>query len=246
MRRFEYSLQARLAPGAARDIGVMVWSDETLDYFAVRGEEQHAQMMNGRIADGRRLGQGIRDFVDYYLERHGGYYYSMARPEEIDAESPRDAASRIGTRWGLDIVVPGASGAGVDPDVVRDLMAATEGGAELRIRGSSFDATDRAFILGFGALGSTVVFAYLPFPYSFSAFSRGRFYVHAVEPVEGGWVMHGKDAGKMELGDLSIEVRPVADPALRGAISKFVAELHDDQRQLVAERLDELTDPMRV
>ena len=103
MGRFEYSLQARLAPGAARNIGVMIWSEETLDYFAVRGEESHARMMNERMADSRGKGPGIRDFVDYYLERHGGYYYSMARPEEIDADSPQEAASRIGIRWDLDM-----------------------------------------------------------------------------------------------------------------------------------------------
>jgi len=246
MPRFQFSLQAWMDPTAPesgfRNIGVMVWSEGTLDYYAVRGNEEHARDMNGRIAESRALGREIREFVEYFLEQHGGFYYSMARPEELEADSPQDAARWAGERWELDIVVP--PGTKVDPDVVRDLLAATECGADLVITGQKTRAVGRAFAMGFGALGKTVVFAYLPFPYDFSPFSRARFYVKRVERFEGGWQILGKDAWNPEAGDLVIRVVPVANPRLREAILRFKANLDDDERDVITDRLKALTDPM--
>ncbi|MBM4394655.1 MAG: hypothetical protein FJ087_03070 [Deltaproteobacteria bacterium] len=246
MAEFKYSLQARLAPGEPRDIGVMVWSDDTLDYFAVRGDEDHALDMNGRIAESRRAGRTIGEFVDYFLERHGGHFYSMARPETVEADSPRDAARMAGARWDLDVVVPEIPGRGVDPAVVRELLAATEGGADLRIRGAAFDGRGRAFVMGFGALGDTVVFAYLPFPYDFSPLSRARFYLTSVRAVEGGWVLRGRDSWRWELGDLDIEVRPIVDPVVLGAILTFLEGLDEGAWQEIVQNLRVLTDPQVV
>jgi hypothetical protein len=237
-------------PGAPdlgfRNIGLMVWSEDTLDYFAVRGNEEHARDMNSRIAASRESGRAIQDFVEYFLERGGGFYYSMARPETVEADSPGQVVELAAKRWELDIVVPAATTTRVDPMVVRELMAATKGGAVLDIRGSSVHAKDRAFVMGFGALADTVVMAYLPFPYDFSPFSRGRFYVSSIEPMEGGWLVRGKDAWKYELGELAIQVQRLSDRRMRSAIARFKKGLGDEERRLIAGRLERLTDPMLV
>ena len=84
---------------AFHNIGVMVWSDDTLDYFAVRGEEAHARMMTERILNLPSTGRKISEFVEYYLERHGGFLYSMARPETVEADSPQDVVRQASDRW---------------------------------------------------------------------------------------------------------------------------------------------------
>lgn len=245
MRRFQYSLQARMDQGSAafHNIGVMVWSDDTLDYFAVRGEEAHARMMTERIADRRQAGGTIAEFVEYYLERHGGYFYSMARPETVEADSPQDVVRQAGERWDLDFVIPSPPVPKVDKTVVRELLAATEGGAHLDIKGGSLDESDHALVLGFGALGDTVVMGYLPFPYDFSPFSRSRFYVDSVEPTLEGWTVRGRDAWKWGQGRLVIEVRPVVNPVLLTAIERFKEELDEVQREVIDRRLRDLMDP---
>lgn len=250
MSTFHYSLHTLLdskdRDRGFRNIGVMVWSETTLDYFAVGGNEVVAHEMTKKIAHLSHQGRSIREFVDHFQETHGGLHSSIARPGEVAAESPQDAALRIGKSLHLDIVVPVPPGTGLDREVIRELLAATESGAELEIRGATFNATDLALFLGFGALPPAYVFAYLPFPYDFSPFSRGRFHVDSIERIPGGWRLQARDAWKWELGPLTVEIRPTSDPAIQTAMASFKDDLDDDQAELIEERLQALIDPRMV
>ena len=69
MGKFQYSLQARFDCGDVgfHNIGIMVWSEDVLGYYAVRGEEKHADEMCERILASRDAGRQIEEFVEYFL-----------------------------------------------------------------------------------------------------------------------------------------------------------------------------------
>lgn len=121
MGKFQYSLQARFDCGDVgfHNIGIMVWSEDVLGYYAVRGEEKHADEMCERILASRDAGRQIEEFVEYFLTRHGGFFYSMARPETVEAESAEDAVRQAGERWNLDFCLPNVVHSVIDMDIAR-------------------------------------------------------------------------------------------------------------------------------
>lgn len=243
---FHYSLHARYANDflSGKNIGVMVWSDDTLNFYGVRGEEEHDQLMNERIGLKPKIRREIAEFVEYYLTRHGGYSYSMSRPHRVTADSVQDAARRAGKRWKLDVVVPEPPPPKLDPAVMQELFRATEGGAELWIQGRDFAGGSCAFAMAYGCQGDQAVLGYLPFPYSFSYFSRGRFWLDSVERIDGGWLLRGRDNWKWELGDLEITIRPVQDLEKRAAIAIFKLGLDPDAAEFIERRLKFLGSPL--
>jgi len=245
---FHYSLHGRFANDfrSAANIGVMIWTDDTLNFYGVRGEEEHARLMNERIGNKPKSKTEIDAFVEYYLTRHGGYFYSMSRPHRVTADSVQDAARRAGRRWKLDVVVPEPPAPKIDMALMQELFRATEDGAELLIQGKDFVGGDRTFAMAFGCLGDSAVLGYLPFPYSFSEFSRGRFWLDSVERIDGGWLARGRENWKWELGDLEITIRPVRDPELRAAIVAFKLGLTPIEAEMIQQRLKYLGSPLYV
>ncbi|HOD08796.1 hypothetical protein KBA39_06885 [Myxococcota bacterium] len=245
MATFYYSLQAHFdgKPPAFRNIGVMIWSDNTLNYFAVRGEEEHAEDMNQRIATSLKIGRQISEFVEYFLERHGGFYYSMARPETLQAESPDDVVRQAGQRWELDFVIPPPPPSPIEFGEAKRMMDATEGGCELHIRGTNIDASVHSFAMSFGVLGKWAALGFLPFPYSFSHYARGKIWVDSLQPIDGGWLIRGRENWRVEWGTVEVEIRPLDDYALKYQIAVFLNSLTDDERTLIRERLNYLRSP---
>lgn len=259
MGKFQYSLQARMdnVEVGSHNIGIMVWSEDILGYYAVRGEEKHADDMCGRILASRNAGRQIEEFVEYFLTRHGGFFYSMARPETVEAESAEDAVRQAGERWGLDFALPRGVHSVIDREVAERMMDATRFGCEINVRGRHKDGreyrgTDLSFAMQFGDLGDptipgyTAVLGYLPFPYSFSHFARGRYWLETLVEIPGGWLGRGRDNWNFDLGDLEIEIRPIRDPEILSAIDAFKASLDDEWREELQSRLKHLGSPMYV
>jgi len=253
MKEFKYSLQARMdnPQEGFHNIGIMVWSDDTLGYFSVCGEEAHAADMCGRIENSRDCGRTIDEFVEYFLTRHGGYFYSMARPETIRAESAEDVVRQAAERWDLDFSVLHRVRAKVDRRVAQAMMDATRFGCEIGVfkpeeAGRQYLGGDTAFVMAFGSKGDqpvsgyTSVLGYLPFPYSFHPFARGRFWIETLQPIEGGWLVRGCDNWKWELGKLEVEIRPITDPGMLRRIYDFKAGLTPEQADIIKGHLNYL------
>lgn len=127
-------------------------------------------------------------------------------------------------------------------DLAAEKMQATQQGALLRILGEKLDGGDTAFMLGMKG-PPTPILAYLPFPYDFSPFVFGRFWVDSLIRIEGGWSFAGRDAQEPSWGDLTIEVRPVEDPELLAKIREFKVGLGEWETKFIRKKMDELLEP---
>jgi len=139
--------------------------------------------------------------------------------------------------------VPAPSTPKIDPVLMQEMFTATEDGAELRIQGRNFAGGGTAFALAYGCVGKDAVLGYLPFPYSFDHYARGRFWLDSVERIDGGWLARGRDNWNFEAGTLEITIRPVQDPEIRAAIFLFKLGLNEQQIDLIESRLKYLGAP---
>lgn len=243
---FQYCLQAKMEFDGCefRNIGVMIWSDSVLGYYGLEAYDDHVQDMCGRIRDSRDCGRTIEEFVEYFRERHGGLYYSMSRPHDIQADTVEDAVRLAGERWDLDFLVPEPDVPLVDTDLAQALLNDTEMGFDLYVHGGDYQARGRGFAMAVGSLGNSAVIGYLPFPYSFSELSRGRYWLKSLERIQGVWLASGHDNWNWELGILDIEIRPIRDLDILYDIAGFIDSLSKEQRITIENRLKKLGDAM--
>ena len=203
-----FAFHAILAPNG-RTVGLLVWDDDTIAYFPVRGEGAGP---GESIAGALARGISAREIMEYYLDRGGGGYQSISIPEEIDAESMREAAHTIGRANEFDLVVPLSrrESSSFDAVIAHEMIRATRSGAKLIIT-EEFGriSTDLAFKLGFGH-GPQPLFAWIPVGWTPMEASGVRVQVDCVEREGTGetWLVFGRAKG----GEIiHIEVSPV-DP----------------------------------
>ncbi len=265
---FHYSLHARFANdfSSGANIGLLLWTEDSLHFFGVAGAEDIVQKMNERIAlIPKRTREEVAGFVEYYQTRYGGYFESISKPHKVTGDSVQDAARRAGRRWKLKLIItdsapvpvpepdpvpdpvpdpdPVPSTPKIDPVLIQELFRATEDGAELQIQGRDLAGGDIAFALAYGAIGKDAVLGYLPFPYSFSHYARGRFWLDSVERIDGGWLARGRDNWNFEAGTLEITIRPVLDQEILDAIFLFKFGLSEEEVRLIESRLNYLGSP---
>lgn len=161
---------------------------------------------------------------------------------------------QAGERWGLDFCLPREIHSVIDRDVAKRMMDATRFGCEIHVRGRYKDGrdyrgSDLSFAMAFGDLGKptmpgyTAVLGYLPFPYSFSDYARGRIWLESLVEIPGGWLGRGIDAWDYDVVDLEVEIRPVCDREILSAIDAFKASLDDEWREEIQKRLKHLGSP---
>ena len=250
-KRFYYSNQIEFRGKGATPLGLMVWDDADLRYFAAPGNEDEAKRMNDNFPLLADHGKTLADWLEYYLERGGGGYRSFSVPEDCEAESFDDVARVVGQTYDIDYVIlePVVQPAELDEELVLAFLEASQHGVELELIGPDWSARDRVsfvgFTLGYPGMEPQGVFAYAPFPIGVPPYlPNTRFFVTSLEREGDVWRLYGR-SGVMDCPATELVVRP-AHGDLKAAVSQERDRMPADVQAHVISALKAMTNPLHV
>ena len=200
-RTFHHSNQAEFRDDHWTPLGLMVWDGSDLRYYAVPGEEAHAADMTGRWEGCLRAHNGsLEGWLDYFLERGGGYLRSFSSPESLEADGFDDVARRIGQRYGRAYVIPPAPQAvePIAPDLLRAFLLTFRAGARLQFEGpDGWTARDVASYLALEPAlphrEPAAILAYAGHPLEVPPFLPDtRFFANALDRDGDAWILTGR------------------------------------------------------
>jgi len=247
---FHYSNQIEFRNAGQVLLGVMVWDESDLRYFAAPGEEPHAHQMTTGWADYQtHPDRTLSDWLAYFRDTGGGGYKSFAVPEECETDTFEDAARIVAAKYSVTYVIPEpvVPQAELDEATVIAFLEAAEFGAEIELLGPSWHARDLAtfvgFFMGIPTMQPPNVFAYIPFPLPASPrLPNTRFFVTRLERSGDAWHLHGR-SGVMDCPAAELVVRP-ASGKLREAIRQERSEIPAEVRARLLNTLRDMTNPL--
>ena len=248
-KRFYYSNQVDFLSEGATPLGLMVWDDTDLRYFAAPGNKDEAKRMNDSFPLLAEYGKTMADWLEYYLNGGGGGYRSFAIPEECEAESLEDVARMMRQKHDVPYVIPEPAPEELDEVLVIAFLEATQYGAEIELIGPDWSARDRSSIVGFSVgypgMEPQGVFAYVPFPIGVPPYlPNTRFFVTSLEREGDVWRLYGR-SGVMDCPATELVVRP-AHGDLKAAVSQERDRMPADVQAHVISALKAMTNPLHV